>query len=541
MLAAARWRVHAQIDAGQRRGSQTGRRAIPFGLGIPVNRNIGEELHQLGCTVTARLEFKEGRGFVDEGGGGVARAEDGVGHHILEERHVGLHAADAELAQGAVHAVEGDREGLAGRGDLDQQRVVKRRDRAAGRAHARVEAHAEAGGTAVGDNLPVIRGESVGRVLRGHAALHGKAVARDGLLRGQGQFGAVQARSRRDEDLRTHEVDAGDLFGHGVLDLNARVHLDEEPFVAVVVVEEFDRARVVVTDAPGDFDRRVAEIGADFVRQIDRRSHLDHLLVAALHRAVAFVQVKNAAVRIAEDLHLNVLGSRDIFFEKDGGVAEGATRFAAGLVKKRDEIAFLADHAHAASTAPEGRFDDEREADFFRDFDRLGAVVDGFLRSGEDGNAEFDRQSARGGFVAHHFEQLRSRTDEGEASVLAGAGEMGVFGEKTVAGMDHVHPAIEGQPDNALNVEISPDRAFAAAHDVSLVGLESVDGEAVFLRVDRNGPHMELVGGPENTDGDLAAVGHEQGLPGDVEKGVIGGWGYFCHDRIGGFPPRAET
>ena len=124
---------------------------------------------------------------------------------------------------------------------------------------------------------------------------------------------------------------------------------------------------------------------------------------------------------------------------------------------------------------------------------------------------------------------------------MAGAGEMGVFGEKTVAGMDHVHPAIEGQPDNALNVEISPDRAFAAAHDVSLVGLESVDGEAVFLRVDRNGPHMELVGGPENTDGDLAAVGHEQGLPGDVEKGVIGGWGYFCHDRIGGFPPRAET
>ena len=444
LLPGAGRRVDAQVDAGKRRGGQAGGRTIPLGLGISVDRNIGEELHQLGGAVTAQLEFKECRSFVDESGGGVARAEDGVGHHVLEERHVGLHAANAELAQGAVHAVEGDGEGLAGRGDLDQQRVVERRDRAACRAHARVEAHAEAGGTAVGDDLPVIWGESIGRVLRGDAALHGEAVAWNGLLRGQGEFGAVQAGARRDEDLRAYEVDTGDLLGHGVLDLDARIHLDEKPLVTIVVVEEFHRARVVVAYATGDFDRRRAKVGPDPVRQIDRRGHLDHLLVTTLHRAVAFVQVKNAAVRIAENLHFDVLGPGDVFFEKDGRIAESAAGLVAGLVEKRREIAFLAHHAHAAAAAAESRFDDQREADFFRDFDGLRAVVDRFLRAGKDRNAELDRQGAGGGFVAHHFEQFRPRTDEGDASFPAGTGKVGVLGKKSVARMDHVHTAITG-------------------------------------------------------------------------------------------------
>jgi hypothetical protein len=55
-----------------------------------------------------------------------------------------------------------------------------------------------------------------------------------------------------DEDLRAHEVDAGDHLGHGVLDLDARVHLDEEPLVPVHVVEELDGAGVVVADALGE-------------------------------------------------------------------------------------------------------------------------------------------------------------------------------------------------------------------------------------------------------------------------------------------------
>ena len=75
----------------------------------------------------------------------------------------------------------------------------------------------------------------------------------------------MEAASGGHEDLRAHEVDAGDLLGDGVLDLDARVHLDEEPLVAVGIAEELDGARVVVADAPGDLDRGIAEVGPDGV------------------------------------------------------------------------------------------------------------------------------------------------------------------------------------------------------------------------------------------------------------------------------------
>ena len=109
-------------------------------------------------------------------------------------------------------------------------------------------------------------------------------------------------------------------------------------------------------------------------------------------------------MRITEDLHFDVLGPRDVFLEKDGRIAEGAARLVAGLVEKRREIAFLAHHAHAATAAAEGRFDDQRETDFLGGFHCLGAIIQGFLRSGKNGNAELDRQGPGRGFVAHHFE-----------------------------------------------------------------------------------------------------------------------------------------
>ena len=528
--------IDAQVDLGQGRGRETRRRLVAFGFGVAVDRHVGQEMHQLRRAVAARFEFEEGRGFVDEGGRCVAGAEDGMRYDVLEERHVGLDPADAEFAQGAAHAVEGGGKRAAGCGDLDQQRIVKRRDRAARRAHARVEAHAETGGTAVGDDFAVIGREIVGRVLGGDAALHGVAVARHGVLRGQGELGSVQMRARGNEDLRADEVDPGDLLGHGMLDLNARVHLDEEPLVLVVVVEELDRAGVVVTDAFGDFDRGVAEFGADVVRQIDRRRDFHHLLVASLHRTVALVQMKHAAVRVTENLHFDVLGPRDVFLEENGGIAEGAPGFIAGFVEERGEIAFLAHHAHAASAAAEGRFDDERETDFLGHAQSCGAFGHRFLRAGEDGNTEFDRQGAGGGFVAHHFEQFGARSDERDTGFPAGAGELGVFGEEAVTGVDHVHPAFAGQTDDAFDVEVSSDRTFAVTDHVGFVGFEAVNGKPVFLRVNRDRAHAEFGGGAEGANGDLAAVGGEKG----PSSHVNGGWrcsdfrARFRHFQIGG-------
>ena len=65
---------------------------------------------------------------------------------VFEEGQVGRHAADAELAQRAVHARDRLRGVRRPGGDLLQQRIVEARDDRAGIGRAAVEADAEAGG-----------------------------------------------------------------------------------------------------------------------------------------------------------------------------------------------------------------------------------------------------------------------------------------------------------------------------------------------------------------------------------------------------------
>ena len=111
---------------------------------------------------------------------------------------------------------------LAAGRDLHQQRIVKRRDHRAGIAHAAIEPDAEARRGAVGEDFAVARHELVFRILGGDAALHGETVARDRLLRREGEFRAVERRAVGNENLGAHEIDAGDDLGDRVLHLDAR-------------------------------------------------------------------------------------------------------------------------------------------------------------------------------------------------------------------------------------------------------------------------------------------------------------------------------
>jgi len=111
--------------------------------------------------------------------------------------------------------------------------------------------------------------------------------------------------------------------------------------------------------------------------------------VAALHGAVALAEMDDVAVLVAEDLHLDVLRARNVFLEKDGRVAECALGLALRLVEQRRKVAGFLDDAHAAAAAAEGRLDDEREADRFRDLHRLLAIGDGLLGAGQVGTPIF--------------------------------------------------------------------------------------------------------------------------------------------------------
>ena len=84
------------------------------------------------------------------------------------------------------------------------------------------------------------RGHEGERVLRVDAAFDGVAGDRDVALL------ELETAAVGDADLLAHEIEAGDQFGHRMLDLQPRVHLDEVELA--VLVEKLDRADAEITE-----------------------------------------------------------------------------------------------------------------------------------------------------------------------------------------------------------------------------------------------------------------------------------------------------
>ncbi len=76
--------------------------------------------------------------------------------------------------------------------------------------------------------------------------------------------------------------------------------------------------------------------------------------------------------------------------------------------------------------------------------------------------------------------------------------------------MNKIDVLFFGQRDDAFDVQISGDRSFSLTNQVSLVGLEPMHGQPVFLRINRNRPQTKLGRGTKQANGYLAPVCHQQ-------------------------------
>ena len=178
----------------------------------------------------------------------------------------------------------------------------------------------------------------------------------------------------RDPQLRRHEVDAGDRLGHGVLDLQARVDLEE---VEVLAVEhELDRAGVDVARGLGDAQRGLPHARPQLGPDRRRRRLLQQLLVAALQRALALAEVHAAAVRVAQHLHLDVPRRADVALEVHRRVAERRLRGLRRRRQRRLERLVVLHDLHADAAAARRRLDDQRVAELGRGRARRVGVRD---------------------------------------------------------------------------------------------------------------------------------------------------------------------
>ena len=115
------------------------------------------------------------------------------------------------------------------------------------------------------------------------------ALTLDVLLQRHSALGRADPRTGGNSDLRLDQVDAGDALGDGVLHLNSRIHFDEIEFAGVRILQEFHGTGRTITDGPADLEGRLAQLVALCVGEERRGCALHDLLIAPLHRTVAFI------------------------------------------------------------------------------------------------------------------------------------------------------------------------------------------------------------------------------------------------------------
>ena len=118
--------------------------------------------------------------------------------------------------------------------------------------------------------------------------------------------------------------------------------------------------------------------------EVRGRGDFDDLLMPALHGAIAFVEMDEIAMLVAEELHFEMAGPDDELFEKDRRVAERGAGFAAGLFDGLIELLGLVGDAHAAAAAAHGRLDDHRIAELLGQLANLLAVAHRVIAAGQD-------------------------------------------------------------------------------------------------------------------------------------------------------------
>ena len=271
-----------------------------------------------------------------------------------------------------------------------------------------------------------------------------------------------------DQDLLAHDVDAGGRLGHAVLDLHARVHLQEE--VLAVLEQALDRAGRVVADGPGGLDGDLADLRAQLVVDHRGRRLLDQLLVAALDRAVALAEVDDVAVLVGQHLDLDVARVGQVALEVDGRVAEELLALARGALERLLELVGLERDAEALAAAAAGRLDGDRVADVLGDLarrprrSRPARWCPGTIGT----PASFISSRAR------VLEPIASIADAGGPmnvmpGVLEALGERGVLGQEAVAGVHGLGAGGLDDLDQLVDVQVGLGGG-PGAEQVRLVG-----------------------------------------------------------------------
>ena len=269
-----------------------------------------------------------------------------------------------------------------------------------------------------------------------------------------------------------------------MLDLEASVHL-EEVEVLVHVEQELHGPRAHVVHGARGRDRDLAHLLADLLGEHRAGGLLDDLLVAPLDRALALEQVHDVAVRVGEDLDLDVLRVEDVLLDVDLAVAERGLGLAASALERGHEVLGGVDATHPLAAAAGPRLHEHGEPGPLGELERDQRVLDRGLAPRDQRNARVAHDLARLRLQAHRVDRLGAGPDEDDPGLGALAREAGVLGEEAVARVDRLSASGPRDLQDLLPHQVTL-RAGSRPHEVRLVCQADMERLAVGLRVHRH-------------------------------------------------------
>ena len=126
----------------------------------------------------------------------------------------------------------------------------------------------------------------------------------------------------------------------------------------------------------------------------------------------------------------------------------------------------------------------------------------------KDRHAGLLHRAAGAGLVAHEANDVRIRSDELDVARLAHFREVGAFRQKSVARVNRVRARNLRRADDGGNVQVAVETPRRSDTHV-LVGEPHVQCVLIGLGVDRDGLDTQLAAGPDDSKGDLTAIGDE--------------------------------
>ena len=360
-----------------------------------------------------------------------------VGDDRAVERDHGRHAVDHELVERAPRALERLGAVAAGDDQLGDEGVERAGDGLA-LLVAAVEADAGAAGRVPG-----------GRGCRGGHEVAAAVLGVDPELdRVAADLRVVvpELLAGGDAEHLADQVDAGDLLGDAVLDLEAGVDL-EEGDGAVLGDQELAGAGADVAGLAQDRLRRLVE-AVDLVVGEERRGRLlDQLLVAALQRAVAGGDDDDVAVLVGQALGLDVARLVEELLDEALAAAERRRPPRGPPTRRRRRPRSISRATlRPRPPPPNDRLDRDRQAVLLGERDDLVGVLDRVLGARGQRGADLLGDVPGLDLVAERLDRRRRRADPGQPGVDHGLGEVGVLGEEAVARVHGVGAGLLARP-----------------------------------------------------------------------------------------------